>query len=78
MKIDITQVREQFPSLHQSCIFFDNPGGTQISKLALDRMNVEATILQVTLWMKHLTRHDLHMQISLMQKAVTKSYLVII
>jgi len=39
MKIDITQVREQFPSLHQSCIFFDNPGGTQISKLALDRMS---------------------------------------
>jgi cysteine desulfurase family protein (TIGR01976 family) len=39
MKIDITRVRNQFPSLHRSGIFFDNPGGTQISKPALDRMS---------------------------------------
>src|SRR5262249_47191266 len=32
-------VRQQFPSLDRAAVFFDNPGGTQISKQSLDRMN---------------------------------------
>lgn len=38
MNIDVRAVRNQFPSLSRSAIFFDNPGGTQITKPALDRM----------------------------------------
>jgi cysteine desulfurase family protein (TIGR01976 family) len=38
MHIDLNLVRQQFPSLTQQTIFFDNPGGTQIAKPALDRM----------------------------------------
>ncbi len=36
--IDIISARAQFPALHRPAIFFDNPGGTQIAKPALDRM----------------------------------------
>ncbi len=32
MTLDINQIRAQFPSLHRPAIFFDNPGGTQISR----------------------------------------------
>ena len=32
-------IRGQFPSLNRPAIFFDNPGGTQISKSSLDRIN---------------------------------------
>ena len=38
MSLDINTVRLQFPSLNRLAIFFDNPGGTQIAKPALDRM----------------------------------------
>ena len=38
MTLDITAIRSQFPSLNRPAIFFDNPGGTQIAKPALDRM----------------------------------------
>ena len=35
----INLVRQQFPSLDRPAIFFDNPGGTQIAKQSLDRIN---------------------------------------
>jgi len=38
MSLDINTIRQQFPSLSRPAIFFDNPGGTQIAKPALDRM----------------------------------------
>jgi cysteine desulfurase family protein (TIGR01976 family) len=39
MTLDLTSVRSNFPSLNRDAIFLDNPGGTQISKQSLDRMN---------------------------------------
>jgi cysteine desulfurase family protein (TIGR01976 family) len=39
MTLDLSAIRSQFPSLNRSDIFFDNPGGTQIAKPSLDRMN---------------------------------------
>ena len=39
MSISIDLVRKQFPSLDRPAIFFDNPGGTQIAKQSLDRVN---------------------------------------
>ena len=38
MSLDINHIRQQFPALNRQAIFFDNPGGTQIAKPALDRM----------------------------------------
>jgi cysteine desulfurase family protein (TIGR01976 family) len=38
MRLDTNTIRQQFPALMQQAIFFDNPGGTQIAKPALDRM----------------------------------------
>ena len=41
MTLDLKTIRKQFPSLgrqHPS-VFFDNPGGTQIAKPSLDRIN---------------------------------------
>ena len=32
-------IRSQFPSLNRPAVFFDNPGGTQISRQSLDRVN---------------------------------------
>jgi cysteine desulfurase family protein (TIGR01976 family) len=32
-------IRSQFPSLDRPAVFFDNPGGTQISRPALERVN---------------------------------------
>jgi cysteine desulfurase family protein (TIGR01976 family) len=32
-------IRSQFPSLDRPVVFFDNPGGTQISRQALERVN---------------------------------------
>src|SRR3990170_3320232 len=32
-------IRRQFPGLNRPAIFFDNPGGTQIAKQSLDRIN---------------------------------------
>jgi len=39
MTLDISLVREQFPSLDRPAIFLDNPAGTQIAKPSLDRIN---------------------------------------
>jgi len=39
MTLDLPAIRSQFPSLNRPAIFFDNPGGTQIAKQSLDRVN---------------------------------------
>ena len=39
MPLDPSIVRQQFPSLDRPATFFDNPGGTQIAKHSLDRIN---------------------------------------
>ncbi len=38
MSLDIPTIREKFPGLKRSAIFFDNPAGTQIAQNALDRI----------------------------------------
>jgi cysteine desulfurase family protein (TIGR01976 family) len=38
MTLDINQIRPQFPSLNKDAIFLDNPGGTQIVRSSLDRI----------------------------------------
>lgn len=38
MSFDSTAVRAQFPSLNRPDVFFDNPGGTQIARPSLERM----------------------------------------
>jgi cysteine desulfurase family protein (TIGR01976 family) len=39
MPIDLAAIRSQFPALNRPDVFFDNPGGTQIARPALDRIN---------------------------------------
>ena len=39
MTLDLSAIRSQFPSLDRPAIFFDNPGGTQIAKQSLERIN---------------------------------------
>jgi cysteine desulfurase family protein (TIGR01976 family) len=39
MTLDVTAIRNQFPSLNRPEVFFDNPGGTQISSQSLARVN---------------------------------------
>ena len=39
MPFDVNLVRQQFPSLDRPAIFLDNPGGTQIARQSLDRIN---------------------------------------
>jgi cysteine desulfurase family protein (TIGR01976 family) len=39
MSLNLGVIRQQFPSLDRSDIFFDNPGGTQIVKSSIDRIN---------------------------------------
>jgi cysteine desulfurase family protein (TIGR01976 family) len=39
MTLDLSAIRSQFPSLNRPDIFFDNPGGTQIARQSLDRIN---------------------------------------
>jgi cysteine desulfurase family protein (TIGR01976 family) len=39
MPFDLSVIRQQFPSLDRPAVFFDNPGGTQIAKHSLDRIN---------------------------------------
>src|SRR5512141_75881 len=39
MTLDLAAIRNQFPALNRSAIFFDNPGGTQIARQSLDRIN---------------------------------------
>lgn len=38
MPLDIAALRKQFPSLQSDTIFFDNPGGTQVPQIVIDRM----------------------------------------
>jgi cysteine desulfurase family protein (TIGR01976 family) len=38
MSLDLFSIREQFPSLRRPAVFLDNPGGTQITKRAIDRI----------------------------------------
>jgi cysteine desulfurase family protein (TIGR01976 family) len=38
MSLNSTRIRQQFPSLDRNEVFFDNPGGTQISRQSLDRL----------------------------------------
>jgi len=37
--LDLSVIRSQFPSLHRPAVFFDNPGGTQIARQSLERVN---------------------------------------
>src|ERR1700690_1732667 len=39
MTLDLSAIRNQFPSLKRPAIFFDNPGGTQIARQSLERIN---------------------------------------
>lgn len=39
MTLNLSRIRSQFPSLNRPAIFFDNPGGTQIARQSLDRIN---------------------------------------
>jgi len=39
MSLNLDLIRQQFPSLNRPAAFFDNPGGTQIAKQSLDRIN---------------------------------------
>ena len=39
MTLDLSAIRNQFPSLNHPAVFFDNPGGTQIAKQSLERVN---------------------------------------
>jgi len=39
MTLDVSAIRNQFPSLNRPEVFFDNPGGTQIARQSLARVN---------------------------------------
>ena len=39
MTLDLSAIRSQFPSLNRPDVFFDNPGGTQITQQSLDRIS---------------------------------------
>jgi cysteine desulfurase family protein (TIGR01976 family) len=39
MSLDLVAIRSQFPSLDRPAIFFDNPGGTQIARQSIERVN---------------------------------------
>ena len=39
MPLNLSAVRNQFPSLNRPAVFFDNPGGTQIARPSLDRIH---------------------------------------
>lgn len=39
MTLDLSAIRSQFPSLSRQAIFLDNPGGTQIARQSIDRIN---------------------------------------
>ncbi|HEY70379.1 MAG TPA: cysteine desulfurase-like protein [Anaerolineae bacterium] len=38
MTIDVSHVRSEFPALSSDAIFFDNPGGTQVSRRVVERV----------------------------------------
>lgn len=44
MTLDLFMIREQFPALRRPAIFFDNPGGTQITQKSIDRMTSYLTL----------------------------------
>ena len=39
MTLDVSAIRNRFPSLNRPEVFFDNPGGTQIARQSLARVN---------------------------------------
>ena len=39
MSLDLSLIRRQFPALDRPAVFFDNPGGTQIARQSLNRIN---------------------------------------
>lgn len=39
MPLDLSAIRSQFPALQRPAVFFDNPGGTQIARPSLERIN---------------------------------------
>jgi cysteine desulfurase family protein (TIGR01976 family) len=39
MTLALSAIRSQFPSLEKPAVFFDNPGGTQIARKSLERVN---------------------------------------
>jgi cysteine desulfurase family protein (TIGR01976 family) len=39
MSLDLAVIRSQFPALSRPVVFFDNPGGTQIARQSLNRIN---------------------------------------
>jgi len=39
MSLNLDVIRQQFPALARPAIFFDNPGGTQIAKPSIERIN---------------------------------------
>ena len=39
MTLDVSAIRSQFPALNRPEVFFDNPGGTQIARQSLARVN---------------------------------------
>jgi cysteine desulfurase family protein (TIGR01976 family) len=39
MTLKLDAIRRQFPALNRPAIFFDNPGGTQIARQSIDRIN---------------------------------------
>jgi len=39
MALDLAAIRNQFPALNRPAIFLDNPGGTQIAKQSIERIN---------------------------------------
>jgi cysteine desulfurase family protein (TIGR01976 family) len=44
MTLDLFTIREQFPALRRPAVFFDNPGGTQITQKSIDRMTSYLTL----------------------------------
>ncbi len=39
MPLDVPLIRSQFPALASGAVFFDNPGGTQVARPVVERMN---------------------------------------
>lgn len=39
MTLNLLEIRQQFPALHQPVTYLDNPGGTQIAQKAINRIN---------------------------------------
>ena len=39
MPLNLELIRDQFPALQRAGIYFDNPGGTQVARPVIKRMN---------------------------------------